>query len=175
MARNIELKVRCAEDDHGRIIQTLAGLGLPIVELRQTDRYYRVPGGRLKMRWIDADSAELIRYQRPDLVGDRLSTYHLLPLAPDQAEWLDALFLEQFGELVTVRKRREVSIVEHTRVHLDDVEGLGRFVELETVLGDGSDAEQIGNVEYQNVVKLLGLDQLESVAGSYSDLLLGRE
>jgi predicted adenylyl cyclase CyaB len=155
----------------GRLIE----LGHHIIELRQVDRYYRVANGRLKMRWQDDRAAELIRYSRPDLAGDRLSTYHLLRLELEQSAFLDELFLDQVGELVTVRKVREVGIIGHTRVHLDDVDGLGRFVELETVLGDGPDAEEAGRVEYENVVKLLGLNKLEPIAGSYSDLLMGRE
>ena len=175
MSRNIELKVRCEADDHTRIISQLAALGLHIIELRQTDRYYHVRDGRLKMRWIEGESTELIRYDRPDVSGDRLSTYHLLSLDLGQATFLDELFVQQFGELVTVRKVREVSIVQHTRVHLDQVEGLGHFIELETVLEDGADADEVGREEYENVVKLLGLKQLEPIPGSYSDLLLGRE
>ena len=175
MSRNIELKVWCDAEDHARIIGQLAALGQPIIELRQTDRYYRVREGRLKMRWTDEQSAELIRYDRPDLAGDRLSTYHLLRLEPDQASFLDELFVQQFGELVPVHKVRELSIVRQTRVHLDRVDGLGHFVELETVLEEGAEAEDAARGEYENVVKLLGLEQLEPVPGSYSDLLLGRE
>jgi predicted adenylyl cyclase CyaB len=175
LARNIELKVKCTAADHQWIEERLSREDVTIEQLRQLDRYYRVASGRLKIRWLNDDRAELIRYLRPDRAGDRLSTYERMDFTREQAGVLDAIFIEQFGELVTVSKERRVGIVGQTRVHLDVVERLGAFVELETILGDQVDSEHVGRAAHQNVVKLLELDKLEPIAGSYSDLLLGRD
>jgi len=171
MAQNLELKVACTVADHDRFVELLAERRIEIVELNQVDRYYAVPNGRLKMRWLGGEEGELIRYHRPNTTGARLSTYHRLSLNPAQADILDAMLAELFGEKVTVRKIRKVGILGQTRIHLDVVDGLGEFVELETVLGDGPDAENVSRAEYENVVQLLGLNCLEPIAGSYSDLL----
>ncbi|HRA47526.1 MAG TPA: class IV adenylate cyclase [Thermomicrobiales bacterium] len=171
MAQNLELKAACTVADHDRIVALLAERETEIVELNQVDRYYAVPNGRLKMRWIGAEEAELIRYHRPNATGVRLSTYHRLSLNPAQADILDAMLFELFGEKVIVRKIRKFGILGHTRIHLDAVDGLGEFVELETVLGDGPNAENVSRAEYENVVQLLGLICLKPIAGSYSDLL----
>ena len=76
MPKNIELKVRCTAENQAemeRCLRRLVSNSLSV--LHQIDHYYAVPGGRLKMRWIDGNDAELIRYHRPDVMGARLSAY----------------------------------------------------------------------------------------------------
>jgi adenylate cyclase class IV len=75
---------------------------------------------------------------------------------------------------VTVRKQRTVAIWRSTRIHLDQVEGLGQFVELETVLGNAPEGDAVGRVEFDDVVGWLGLASLEAIPGSYSDLLIAK-
>jgi adenylate cyclase class IV len=175
VARNIELKVLCTEKDHIRVLQALSdNVSRPLETIEQTDRYYAIPDGRLKMRWGTGTDPELIRYTRPDLLGARLSTYCRQSFEMVQAGFIDRLLIDLCGELVTVSKTRIVGLIGATRVHVDSVAGLGRYVELETVVGEGASAEFDGNTEFENVVKLLGLNNLEAIPGSYSDLLLAR-
>jgi adenylate cyclase class IV len=85
---------------------------------------------------------------------------------------LKPALLATLGELVTVRKRRTVAIWQSTRIHLDEVDGLGLFIELETVLDEGERSTERGRAEYDDVVEWLDLASLEPIPGSYSDLLI---
>jgi len=180
IARNLEIKVACGDAGLRQVTGRLGTLGGSVADrLLQDDTYFRVPRGRLKLRTIaplsgDTDPivvrAELIAYQRADQAGSRWSSYRLAPVAAENASLLRETLALSLGTLVTVRKRREVAIVEHTRIHLDTVDGLGAFVELETVIADQTDAEAAA--EHQRIVAALGLDRWPVVPGSYSDLVL---
>lgn len=186
LARNLELKVGCGNDDLAEIRTRLVLVDpvLPEPErMRQVDTYYRVPRGRLKLRQIErlradgtcdpkSGSAELIGYDRPPVHGSRWSSYRVAAVDPRAAGDLHAALTLTHDVLVRVAKRRDVVHVGATRVHLDQVEELGAFVELETVIGaqDESDAAR----EHEAVIALLQLDRFTTIAGSYSDLLLER-
>lgn len=173
MARNIELKVRCNAAHVVRIVGIIEHLGAQVVDVRQRDTYLHVRHGRLKLREIASvtgQSAELIGYDRPDLAGSRLSAYTRIPIQLEHATTLREMLVGQLGELVTVTKRRRVAILGRTRVHLDEVDELGCFVELETVLQD-EEAASDGEGEHRSVIELLELEDLEAIAGSYSDLM----
>lgn len=186
LARNLELKVGCGSDALADMRSRLAATNPALGEhgrMRQVDTYYQVPRGRLKLRQIDrllpdesdADdpagcSAELIGYDRPQVPGSRWSTYRVATVNPRAAQDLhDALALTH-DVLVRVVKRREVVQVGMTRVHFDEVEDLGGFVELETVIQ--AQGENDAMREHEAVIALLKLDRFQPIPGSYSDLLL---
>jgi adenylate cyclase class IV len=154
----------------GRVL----ALGLPIDHQRQVDRYFAVPEGRLKLRAIAYDTepsrAELIAYRRPNDAGSRWSVYRITPLEPDAADDLAATLAHVLPALVEVRKRRQIAIWGSTRIHLDRVEGLGPFVELETVIAGQADAT--AEAEHREVIERLGLGDWPVEATSYSDMLL---
>lgn len=173
-ARNLELKVRCDEAEQAHVRARLHAAGATTVRLRQIDTYFAVPRGRLKLREIagpgEADrAAELIGYARPDVVGARWSTYHRVPVAPADASTLKNALAATIKVRGVVAKEREVGILGRTRVHLDRVDGLGCFVELETVVSAGDDGVA-AEVELAEVVAVLGLGRFEAIAGSYADL-----
>ena len=172
--RNLELKVRVPDQQlevMGRTVLERARTGL--LSMRQDDRYFSVPEGRLKLRIITSDddgpSAELISYRRLNAAESRWSAYHLTRLDPDRAEDLASTLELVMPVWARVRKQRWVAIVGATRVHLDRVERLGDFIELETVVTIQSDAD--AQREHQEITEWLGLNDLPVVAGSYSDLL----
>lgn len=186
LARNLELKVGCDDDALEDIRTRLAAIDPSPPEperLRQVDTYYAVPRGRLKLRQIerlgadgasgpDSGSAELIGYDRPPVPGSRWSNYQVAAIELSAAEGLhDALALTH-DVLVRVAKRRNVVHLGATRIHLDEVEDLGAFVELETVIGTQDDCDAAR--EHEAVIELLRLDRFPPIAGSYSDLLLAR-
>lgn len=103
-----------------------------------------------------------------DLAKSRYSEYHLAPVG--DPEVLRTLLDAALGTLVTVIKTRRLLLYGATRIHLDQVEGLGRFIELETVILDQT--EQEARAEHEIVKKALGLKRRETVATGYSDLLL---
>ncbi len=186
LARNLELKVGCGSDALVDIRTRLAAVDPALPEpqgMRQVDTYYAVPRGRLKLRQIErlrADgaydpesrSAELIGYDRPPVHGSRWSAYRVAAIEPEAAGDLHEALGLTHDVLVRVAKRRDVVHVGATRIHLDQVEGLGAFVELETVIGtqEKSNAAR----EHEAEIELLRLDRFTPIAGSYSDLLLKR-
>jgi predicted adenylyl cyclase CyaB len=164
--QNIEIKVRVP--DLGEVRHRLHQARMQVQwEQIQIDTYFRVQHGRLKLR--EDDSTSLIAYSRPDEDASRISHYRLLPVS--DAETLKVMLSEALGVLVTVRKTRSLYLTGHTRIHLDEVDGLGSFVELETVIDDQPlDAAW---AEHYRVRDMLALNQHEVVPFSYSDLIMG--
>ena len=169
MPRHIEIKARVAEPEALRQ-RALALATAPEQRLEQDDSFFVLPAGRgrLKLRQFGDGSAELIHYQRADEAGAKASDYVRVPLADGDA-CREALG-RALGLQGRVRKRRSVVMVGRTRVHLDAVEGLGDFMELEVLLRDGeSDAD--GAAEAEALMRALGLAGAPRVAGAYLDLL----
>lgn len=167
MARNIEIKARVA--DVGTLEAAVAACAdhgpTPIP---QDDTFFRCAGGRLKLRAFSAAQGELIFYQRADDAGPKESFYVIAPTsAPDALR--DVLTLAH-GQAGRVRKHRTLFLVGRTRVHLDRVEGLGDFLELEVVLEEG-EAAQAGVREAHELMARLGVDASQLVSGAYVDLL----
>jgi homotetrameric cytidine deaminase len=165
--RNVELKAR--DRDPARSLERALALGAEDHgELRQRDTYFASPRGRLKLREQEHGGAELIAYEREDAAEARESRYRLAPVADGAAlrEALDAAL----GRTVVVAKRRRLLLWEGVRIHLDEVEGLGSFVELEGVAEPGSDL----GAEGERVATLraeLGIADRDLVATGYADLL----
>ncbi len=167
MPRNIEIKARIASVE--ALLpraRALAG-GAPEL-IVQDDSFFTVPHGRLKLREFADGSAELIHYHRADTAEAKASDYVRVPV-PDAAALREAL-AHACGLLGRVQKQRWLLIVDATRIHLDRVEGLGDFMELEVVLReDQSDAE--GSATAEALMRELGLADAERLAGAYLDLL----
>jgi adenylate cyclase class IV len=170
--RNLELKIACDAAAFEEIQRKARALG-PSFMHSQRDTYFAVPSGRLKLRELDdgyTRSAELIGYTRPDVEGARWSSYYRAQFSPGEIAPLKAMMERTIGVRVVVSKVREVIAHRRTRIHLDQVEHLGQFVELETVMSDDvTDSE--AELELAEVVELLGLGQYAAVAGSYCDLM----
>jgi homotetrameric cytidine deaminase len=134
--RNVELKAR--DPDPERSLRRALALGAEDHgDLRQRDTYFAAPRGRLKLREQEPGGAELIAYERADAARARESRYRLVPVA-DPAALREALGAA-LGTRVVVDKRRRLLLWEGVRIHLDRVEGLGDFVELEGVAPGDSD------------------------------------
>jgi adenylate cyclase class IV len=165
--RNIEIKARVADAAALRA-RAIAMAGAEPQTLVQDDSFFAAPHGRLKLREFADGSAELIHYQRPDGVHARASDYVRVPVS-DPAALREAL-TRALGAAGRVRKRRELLVLGHTRIHLDAVQGLGDFMELEVVLQPGqTDAEGVATAEA--LMQALGLADAPRVAGSYLQLL----
>ena len=168
MARNVEIKARIAS------VEALLPRARALADgeaqmIAQDDVFFHVPSGRLKLREFGDGSAELIHYHRPDTSAPKLSYYQRVAL-PDAAP-LRVVLERALGTLGRVRKRRWLLIAGQTRIHLDRVEGLGDFMELEVVLRDGQ-AEADGMAIAEGLMRDLGLAQAERVASAYMDLLV---
>lgn len=169
MSRNIEIKARLPAP-HADLVVTraLALATAPVVDLVQDDCFYTCAQGRLKLRRFADGTAELIAYERPDQAGPKTSSY--LRVAVQDADGLHAALSAACGLIGRVRKQRRVVMVGRTRVHLDTVEGLGRFLELEVVLRDDEPACD-GIDEAEALMTRLGIAPDWLVDGAYLDLL----
>ena len=170
MPRNIEIKARI-ESVEALLPRacTVAGGAPELIE--QDDTFFSVPHGRMKLRQCADGSAELIHYQRPDTGEAKASDYVRVPV-PEPAALREAL-VRACGLLGRVRKRRWLLLAGATRIHLDRVEGLGDFMELEVVLrSDQSDAE--GAAIAERLMDELGLSSAPREAGAYLDLLAAK-
>jgi adenylate cyclase class 2 len=134
--RNIELKATDSSPE--RSIQTCRSLGAePQGTIWQRDSYFDVPFGGLKLRQEDPGAAHLIQFERADEPQQRESRYRLIEVAEAQTA-LEAL-TSALGLTVVVTKRRRLFLWQGVRIHLDDVEHLGTFIELEAVAPPDSD------------------------------------
>lgn len=166
--QNIEIKVRVSSLKDIRDLAVSLGAE-PQWTHDQTDTYFNVSHGRLKLRETSVDdSGNLISYSRPNETESRISQYRLMPVS--DVATLKQILRETLGILVTIEKRRELLIYGSTRIHLDEVDRLGAFVELETVIGDQSPDEAWR--EHQFVREKIDLYSHEPVSVSYSDLML---
>ena len=167
MPTNIEIKARIRDfADLKRRAEAISDSHLEVIP--QEDTFFVTPKGRLKLRILAPDRAQLVYYERPDWDGPKRSDYFIFNT--NDPENLKTALSLALGIRGVVRKTRYLYMVGQTRVHLDDVEGLGQFMELEVVLRDGqSDAE--GQAIANDLMKKLGIGPTDLIEGAYMDLL----
>ena len=135
-------------------------------ELNQKDVYYKVKDKLLKLR-IENGNCSLIKYLRDEKAKDRFSNYEVLNISNPNAE---DFFNDIFESYAVVEKKRLLYMHDNTRIHLDEVKNLGKFLELETLVLNG---EEDAIKRFNNVVSFLDLDVNSQIKGSYKDLILG--
>ena len=166
MNRNIEIKARAR--DIADVRQRVSAIASPPQVLAQSDTFFVVPRGRLKLREFGDGSGELIAYERANEFGPKESSYTVARL--EDTRGLAEALTRSLGIKGRVVKRREVFLVGRTRVHLDRVEDLGEFVELEVVLRDEESASS-GQQEARELMDRLGISLDALVPDAYIDLL----
>jgi len=167
MPRNIEIKARI--DSVDTLAQKVAPLATDgPTEIAQDDTFFRCESGRLKLRTFSAAEGELIFYRRANEQGPKESFYIRTPTSsPDRLRESLSLACGQAGRVV---KQRTLYLVGRTRVHLDRVEGLGHFLELEVVLEENEPAE-VGIAEAHALMARLGVEPSQLIDTAYVDLL----
>jgi len=169
---NVEIKARCA--DPGTIREYLLSQG---AELRgtdhQTDTYFKVPNGRLKLREGKFET-KLIFDARPDQAGPKQSAFQLVKV-PDAAGLKKALASAN-GIKVVVEKIREIYYIRNVKFHIDNVPGLGSFVEIEAgnITAPELDAQKLQE-QCDFYLAAFGITENDLVEVSYSDLLMARQ
>jgi predicted adenylyl cyclase CyaB len=167
--QNIELKARVNDPEALRAV--VAALGARFVwERLQRDTFFGVPRGYLKLREVEGEPAELIAYERAPGSRLRPSDYEIATVA-DGAE-LRAVLARSLEVRGVVAKRRVLYLWEHTRIHLDEVEGLGTFLELETVVA-GITVEE-AHTEAARVMEALRIRSEDLLDRPYLELLADR-
>lgn len=167
MPANIEIKARV--DDFDRLQHASAQLSDTECQvIPQEDSFFFCPTGRLKLRKLAPGHGQLIYYQRQDTTGPKHSEYKIYETAdPDS---LKLVLSEAFGLRGVVTKTRYLYLVGQTRIHLDDVVGLGKFLELEVVLKPGqTDAD--GQAVARHLMQQLGVHADHLLDSAYMDML----
>lgn len=168
MGRNVEIKARANNFEKQRLLAEALATS-PGEDLIQEDTFFNAGRGRLKLRQIAGRSAELIHYDRPDALGPKQSNYSFY--RTDRPEPLKEVLTGALGVRAVVRKRRTLYLIGQTRVHLDRVEELGEFIELEVILDPGEDIQH-GTAVAEDLMLKLGIAKQDLVANAYVDLLL---
>ncbi|WAG10918.1 class IV adenylate cyclase [Aeromonas dhakensis] len=171
MPRNIEIKASIERIDD-LLPKALAIADQGAVEIEQDDTFFRCDAGRLKLRTLSPSAGELIFYRRADQQGPKESFYQLTPThEPDRLR--ETLSLA-WGQIGRVQKKRTLLLVGRTRIHLDRVQGLGHFLELEVVLEEDEPLET-GMQEANDIMAQLGVEPSRLIEGAYLDLLLRQQ
>ena len=167
MPQNIEIKAR---------ISDLAALEAKVrrfatagpTDLTQDDTFFTCPQGRLKLREVSPDAGELIFYTRPNTAGPKTSDYWITPTSTPAP--LREVLERSLGVIGRIRKRRRLYFAGHTRIHLDQVEALGSFLELEVVLQPGQ-TEAAGHAIARGLIDKLAVTPSQLIETAYLDLL----
>ncbi|XP_003706749.1 uncharacterized protein LOC100875650 isoform X2 [Megachile rotundata] len=167
--RNIEIKAKITNLSYtvSRIKQ-LTDTYCTVI--KQHDTFFKVAEGRLKLRRFENGSGELIYYKRSNILGPKLCNYEKAALEANACVEIKNILSASNGCIGTVEKTRQLYMVGQTRIHVDDVEGLGNFLELEVVLTKEDD-EYKGEKIAQDLMNKLGVKIQDLISEAYIDLL----
>jgi adenylate cyclase, class 2 len=165
---NVEIKARCDHPEQVRQYLVTHHADFKGVD-EQTDTYFNVPIGRLKLRQGNIEN-NLIYYERSDQPGPKDSHFRLLKT--NDPETLKSILTDSLGIKVVVRKKREIYYLQNVKFHIDTVEGLGSFMEIEAgnLLADLPKEKLLGQCEYY--LKAFSIRDEELIKISYSDMLM---
>jgi adenylate cyclase class 2 len=167
--QNIEIKARCA--DASFIRNYLLGQQAIFKGVdEQTDTYFEVSNGRLKLRQGTIENS-LIFYKRANSAGPKLSEVQLLQVEKDSDKLKDILEHAN-GVKVVVKKKREIYFIENVKFHIDEVDGLGSFVEIEAIDLDGTLGLDTIKQQCEYYLQQFNIQPTDLLTHSYSDLLL---
>ncbi|XP_033991667.1 uncharacterized protein LOC117487123 isoform X3 [Trematomus bernacchii] len=168
MPSNVEIKAKVSDPTRfaARAAELSQSEGTII---KQHDTFFNCTQGRLKLRDFMDESGQLIFYERPDTDGPKLSRYSISPTSDPPS--LRTVLSDALGVKGEVRKERRLFLVGQTRVHLDAVEGLGNYMELEVVMRPEQTVED-GQKVAEDLMEKLGVSKQSLVTGAYMDLLL---
>lgn len=166
---NLEIKARCADLDATRErVKLLAARHVGVD--RQIDTYFATKRGRLKLRESSLSGGQLVPYLRPDQRGPKRADYRVIPV--EEPESLKKLLAEILGVHRVVRKVREIWLYQNVRIHLDRVDDLGSFVELEAVVEGAPASLDAEQRKLGQLMERLGIRDDDLVDVSYEGLLV---
>jgi predicted adenylyl cyclase CyaB len=167
MPANIEIKARvrdfnCLQHKAEQLSETACEV------IPQEDTFFNCQHGRIKLRELSPNCGQLVYYLRDDVAGPKHSEYKIHET--NDPAGLKMILTEAFGVRGVVRKIRYLYLIGQTRIHLDDVKDLGKFVELEVVLEpDQTDDE--GQAIAEDLMQRLGIQEGDLIDTAYMDLM----
>lgn len=165
---NIEIKAKSNRQDAIREILKSKNASLKGID-HQIDTYFKVNNGRLKLREGKIENY-LIYYQRENKEGPKQSDVTLLEI--DNKSVIKEILTKSLGILVVVDKEREIYYIDNVKFHIDAVEGLGTFVEIEAIDNDNTIGKDKLLEQCQFFLNLFDISKEDLISVSYSDLLL---
>ncbi len=165
---NIEIKAR---------IENLADIRRKVIELnseyvgmdQQIDTYFNSKKGRIKLRESSLSDPYLILYLRPDKSGPKLSVYQKIPV--EDPVGVKKMLSEMFGQHVVIIKKREIFLYDNVRIHLDQVENLGEFLEFEAVMDDSFTDKYVEKKKVEYLMEVLGIKKENLLQNSYENMI----
>jgi adenylate cyclase class 2 len=164
---NVEIKARTSRKAEIKAYLEAQGADFKGID-HQEDTYFQVPEGRLKLREGNIENS-LIFYRRTDQKGPKDSHVSLYHPLPDPA--LKAVLSEALGVKKVVKKSRAIYFIDNVKFHLDEVEGLGQFVEIEAIDLDGNIGRETLLEQCEAYLKAFGIGQDDLMEQSYSDMV----
>lgn len=167
---NVEIKAICRDPEFVRNYLLSHHAELKGTD-EQTDTYFNVSQGRLKLREGNIEN-NLIFYERTNQAGPKNSHFHLVKI--EDAKGLKEVLTKSMGIKVVVKKKREIWYIRNVKFHIDEVRRLGSFVEIEAgnILADLSQEELKQQCDFY--MKEFGIREEDLVEVSYSDMMLAK-
>lgn len=167
---HINIEIKAKSNNLNRVRQILKSKKADFKGIdHQIDTYFKINSGRLKLREGNIENY-LIHYQREDQEGPKQSNVTLFKSPSDPA--LKDILTKSLGVLVVVDKQREIYFIENVKFHIDEVKGLGSFIEIEAIDKDGSIGKEKLTEQCNQYMKLFDIKDVDLISCSYSDLLL---
>jgi predicted adenylyl cyclase CyaB len=164
-----EIKAKCIHTEPVRQILKEHGAVSKGTDF-QTDTYFDVRNGRLKLREGNVENA-LIYYERDNTATAKQSRV-VLHKIKEASVSLKEVLLASHAVKVVVKKKREIYFIGNVKFHIDEVEGLGSFVEIEAIDEEGIREYAQLKKQCQAYMDLLGISEADLLTHSYSDILL---
>lgn len=172
--QNVEIKARIWDVDYAiSKAKELCNNDGEIIT--QHDIFYNATKARLKLRKFEDGTAQLISYIRPNTTGLKISVYDKASIYADTVDLMDRILSSALGVVGIVKKTRHVFIVGRTRIHIDNVENLGNFIELEVMMQSGNmdtDCDrETADKTANELLQALSIREEDLIAEAYIDLL----
>ncbi len=168
---NIEIKAYCSNKEEIRKILKEKNADSKGID-KQIDTYFKVKKGRLKLREGNIENC-LIYYEREDISGPKKSDVSLFPIQKNSS--LKQILLNSFDILVKVKKTREIYFIDNIKFHLDEVENLGDFIELEAIDKNGEIGAKTLLKQCREYLNLFKIKEQDLIENSYSDMILNTQ
>ena len=163
--KNLEIKIRLKSFNN--IVKLLKPYYIEV--LYQTDTYFTVDNGRLKLREEENKESYMIYYHRPDLKSERFSDYSIYPI--QDVEKFHKVFSQALHQELIIKKKRTLYIIENARIHLDEVEDLGNFLEIEVMINNSKE-EKESLFFMKSLLKFLDINMVTKIDCGYRELFL---
>ncbi|KAL0134777.1 hypothetical protein PUN28_001509 [Cardiocondyla obscurior] len=168
--RNVEIKAVVKQDLDDLISKVEQLSETPQVKIEQHDTFFKAIDGRLKLRKFEDGTGELIFYKRPNIPGPKLSTYNKIELKANTVEPMTDLLSQSNGVVGVVKKTRLLYTIKQNRIHIDKVEGLGNFMEVECIMQEKDEKSDYITFIAQ-LMNTLDIKQSDYIENAYIDLL----